>query len=198
LRAQARRVSLTFVTGPVRSGKSRFAERLALDAGGEVLYVATARADANDPEWVARIAHHAARRPRDWRVIETARAHPLELAELFATAGTAQTLLVDSLGTWLADRMSTRFEHGGEREANDEDALDAEIGRVVTAALATTARAIVVGEEVGWGLVPPYRSGRVFRDVLGRAQQRLATRGEDAFLVVSGRAIDLSLGRIIE
>jgi len=94
--------------------------------------------------------------------------------------------------------MSTRFEHGGEREANDEDALDAEIGGVVTAALATTACAIVVGEEVGWGLVPPYRSGRVFRDVLGRAQQRLATRGEDAFLVVSGRAIDLSLGRIIE
>jgi adenosylcobinamide kinase/adenosylcobinamide-phosphate guanylyltransferase len=198
LRAQARRVSLTFITGPVRSGKSRLAERLAIDAGGEVLYVATARADANDPEWVARIAHHAARRPRDWRVIETAGAHSLELAELFATAATARTLLVDSLGTWLADRMSTRFEHGGESEATDEDALEAEIGEVVTAALATSARAIVVGEEVGWGLVPPYRSGRVFRDVLGRAQQRLATRAEAAFLVVSGRAIDLSLGRIIE
>ncbi len=198
MRAQARRVSLIFVTGPVRSGKSRFAERLAIDAGGDVLYVATARADPNDAEWSARIAHHAARRPRDWRIIETAASPSIELAELFGTATTTQTLVVDSLGTWLADRMSTRFERGSEREATDEDALDAEIDAVVAAALATRARAIVVGEEVGWGLVPPYRSGRVFRDVLGRAQQRLATRADAAYLVVAGRALDLSVGRIVE
>ncbi len=198
MRAQARRVSLIFVTGPVRSGKSRFAERLAIEAGGEVLYVATARADANDLEWAARIAHHATRRPRDWRVVETASPHDVDLAGLFAMATERQTLLVDSLGTWLADRMSTRFERGGEVEATDEDALEAEIGEVVTAALATKARAIIVGEEVGWGLVPPYRSGRIFRDVLGRAHQRLATRAAAAFLVVAGRAIDLSIGIVVE
>ena len=198
LRAQARGVSLIFVTGPVRSGKSRFAERLASDAGGDVIYVATARADAHDPEWAARIAQHVARRPRNWRVIETAASPAVDVAELFAAATATQTFLVDSLGTWLADRMSTRFENGGESEATDEIALDAEIGDVVEAALATTARAIVVGEEVGWGLVPPYRSGRVFRDVLGRAQQRLATHAESAYLVVAGRALDLSIGRIVE
>ena len=191
-------MSLIFVTGPVRSGKSRFAERLAIEAGGEVLYVATARADANDLEWAARIAHHATRRPRDWRVVETASPHDVDLAGLFAMATERQTLLVDSLGTWLADRMSTRFERGGEVEATDEDALEAEIGEVVTAALATKARAIIVGEEVGWGLVPPYRSGRIFRDVLGRAHQRLATRAAAAFLVVAGRAIDLSIGIVVE
>ena len=191
-------MSLIFVTGPVRSGKSRFAERLAIEAGGEVLYVATARADTNDSEWAARIAHHATRRPRDWRVVETASPHDVDLAGLFAVATERQTLLVDSLGTWLADRMSTRFERGGEVEATDEDALEAEIGEVVTAALATKARAIVVGEEVGWGLVPPYRSGRIFRDVLGRAHQRLASRAAAAFLVVAGRAIDLSIGIVVE
>ena len=55
------------------------------------------------------------------------------------------------------------------------------------------AHAIVVGEETGWGVVPEYASGRVFRDVLGRVQQTLAARADRAYLVVSGFAIDLAV-----
>lgn len=180
-----------FITGPVRSGKSRFAERLARERGGEVLYVATARVDRTDPEWEARLAHHASRRPSAWRVIETAAPGAQELAALASEAAEAQTLLVDSLGTWLADRMSRRLDAGGEEAALDAAGLEAEITDVVDALAETRAHAIVVGEEAGWGLVPPFPSGRVFRDVLGRAQQRLAARSERAYLVVAGFAVEL-------
>ncbi len=183
---------LTFVTGPVRSGKSRFAEDLARRFGGDaVTYVATAARDGDDPEWVARIAHHAARRPATWRVVETARAGAASLAEIAGEAGAGATLLVDSLGTWLAHAMTRRLAAAGDGAALDVDALDAEIAAVTTALLASAATTIVVGEEVGWGIVPEFASGRAFRDVLGRAQQRLAREAAYAYLVVAGYAIDL-------
>jgi adenosylcobinamide kinase/adenosylcobinamide-phosphate guanylyltransferase len=184
-------VPSVFITGPVRSGKSRFAERLARERGGEVLYVATARVDRSDPEWAARLAHHASRRPAEWRLIETAAPGAPALAALARRATEAQTLLVDSLGTWLADRMSVRLERAGEAAALDTEALQAEIDEVVDALAGGPAHALVVGEEVGWGLVPPYASGRVFRDVLGRAQQRLAAHSVAAYLVVAGFALDI-------
>jgi adenosylcobinamide kinase/adenosylcobinamide-phosphate guanylyltransferase len=189
---------LTFVTGPVRSGKSRFAERLATESGGDVLYVATARTDPTDAEWVARIAHHVARRPASWRTIETGLLGAPNLAEIAGGGRANAVLLVDSLGTWLAAEMSARFEVGGEPAALDIDALEAECTKTADALAASAAHAIVVGDEAGWGLVPPYASGRVFRDVLGRMQQRLAARAERAYLVVAGYAIDLrAAGRLV-
>jgi adenosylcobinamide kinase/adenosylcobinamide-phosphate guanylyltransferase len=198
LRAQAARVPTTFITGPVRSGKSRFAERLARAAGGDVLYVATARVDRADPEWSARLAHHAARRPAAWGVVETAEPGAPALDALVRDARPGATLLVDSLGTWLADRMSARLDAAGEGAALDADALEADLAVVVEALVATRAHAIVVGEEVGWGIVPAYPAGRVFRDVLGRAQQRLAAAAGAAYLVVAGFALDLHAGRPVD
>ena len=181
---KAARVPSVFITGPVRSGKSRFAERLASERGGEVVYVATARRDPDDGEWTERIARHAAQRPKEWALVETAGgAGPVDaLAMLAAQASPAQTLIVDSLGTWLADLML--------REP-DPGALDARAQAVVRALVATRAHAIVVGEEIGWGIVPVTPVGRLFRDVLGRAQQRLAAGSVAAYLVVAGFAIDL-------
>jgi adenosylcobinamide kinase/adenosylcobinamide-phosphate guanylyltransferase len=189
---------LTFVTGPVRSGKSRFAERLALESGGEVSYVATARNDPSDAEWVARIAHHVARRPASWHTIETGLLGAPTLGALARDGRAGAVLLVDSLGTWLAAEMSARFEVGGEPAALDIDALEAECTKTADALAASAAHAIVVGDEAGWGLVPPYPSGRIFRDVLGRMQQRLAAGADRAYLVVAGYAIDLrAAGRLV-
>ena len=182
---------VTFVTGPVRSGKSRFAERLARESERDVVYVATARPYPEDPEWVARIAHHAARRPAVWRVVETAAPGAPSLAAVAAAAQASTTLLVDSLGTWLADAMSRRLDAAGEDAALDAIALETALDGAVRALLASAAHAIVVGDEAGWGLVPAYASGRVFRDVLGRGQQTLAAEAARAYLVVAGFAIDL-------
>jgi adenosylcobinamide kinase/adenosylcobinamide-phosphate guanylyltransferase len=166
----------------VRSGKSRFAERLALERGGDVTYVATARADPDDAEWSARLAHHAARRPAHWALVETARPGAPSLEAIARDAGPERTLVVDSFGTWLASWM---------QPGSAADRLEAMADAAVDALVATRAHAIVVGEEAGWGLVPPYPAGRIFRDVLGRAQQRLAAGSRGAYLVVAGFAIDL-------
>jgi adenosylcobinamide kinase/adenosylcobinamide-phosphate guanylyltransferase len=183
-------VPLVLITGPVRSGKSRFAERLARERGGEVVFVATARPDPGDAEWTERIARHAGRRPAEWKLVETARDGAPALDELARRAMPAQTLIVDSLGTWIAARMGPGF---------DSVAIEAQTSVVTSALLATRAYAIVVGEEVGWGIVPDYPAGRVFRDVLGRAQQRLATGSVAAYLVVAGFALDLKqAGRPID
>lgn len=187
---------LTFVTGPVRSGKSRFAELLATELGDAVTYVATAARDGGDPEWAARLAHHIARRPPQWNVVETALPGSVALEVLLRDARASTTLLIDSFGTWLAQRMSERFARGGEAAATDAAELEAEAFAIVDAAQVTCAHVIVVGEEVGWGLVPAYASGRVFRDVLGRAQQRLATSAQRKYLVVAGHALDLALARV--
>ncbi len=189
---------LDFITGPVRSGKSRFAERCALAARGDVIYVATAAIETDDLPWQRRIERHVARRPPSWKLVETARAGAPPLATLLREATAPQTLLVDSLGTWLAHRISVRFDADGEAAACDEDALQAEIDDVVAAARRCVGHAIVVGEEVGWGLVPAYPSGRVFRDVLGRAHQELARAATRAYLVVAGYAIDLKAAREID
>jgi len=184
-------VPTTLVTGPVRSGKSRFAESLARASGAAVTYIATARVDASDAEWSARLAQHAASRPAGWRVVETARPGAPRLADLAHAGRAHETLLVESLGTWLADRMASHA-GAGDPAAVDAAAVEAEMTQAVDALLATPAHAIVVGEEVGWGVVPPYASGRLFRDVLGRAHQRFAARASAAYLVVAGFAIDLN------
>ncbi|MBD5654258.1 MAG: bifunctional adenosylcobinamide kinase/adenosylcobinamide-phosphate guanylyltransferase [Candidatus Eremiobacteraeota bacterium] len=99
-------------------------------------------------------------------------------------------MLVDSLGTWLAARISRHLDAAPDAPL-DPAALEAEIDEVASALLESAAHAIVVGEEVGWGLVPPFPSGRIFRDVLGRAQQRLARGATHSYLVVAGFALDL-------
>jgi len=179
---QAARVPSIFITGPVRSGKSRFAERLARERGGDVPYVATARVDPGDLEWCERIAHHAARRPPQWNLIETAREDAPSLATIAREADAAQTLIVDSFGTWIAAQMMPGVQQNV-LEANAREAADALV--------VARAHVIVVGEEAGWGVVPAYPAGRLFRDVLGRTQQRLAAGSLATYLVVAGFALDL-------
>ncbi len=186
-------MSFVLVTGPVRSGKSRFAERLAAEAGRRVTYVATAAERADDPEWCARIEHHRRRRPTAWNVIETAVGARSELREVIRRADRKDVLLVESLGTWLADRMSAGHPDLVDRPVDLERALDEECAELAASFGLSKARAtIVVGEETGWGIVPDYASARVFRDVLGRLQRTLAARASRAYLVVNGFAIDVS------
>jgi len=190
--ANGAKVPLVFITGPVRSGKSRLAERIAGESGSPVVYLATARRDPADAEWEARLARHAALRPAGWRVVETAEPGAPDILALVRDCPPGTALVLESLGTWLASRMSARFyDLGDEEAAQDALALEKEGGALVEALLATRAGAIVVGEEVGWSVVPEYVAGRIFRDVMGRLQQRLAAGAERAYLVVDGMALDL-------
>ena len=170
------------VTGPARSGKSEWAERLAAASGRRVIYVATAREDPLDADWTARIAAHRRRRPADWET----RCAPTDLTDTLAEADDAdRCLLVDSLGTWVANCLEIDAPRWQAR-------VDDLIGRLD----AMSADCILVAEETGWGVIPSYPIGRQFRDRLGGLIRRLGPCCEAVYLVTGGHALDLRrLGR---
>lgn len=169
------------VTGGVRSGKSTHAESL-LSGEAAVTYVAAGPA-YDDADWLARIARHRERRPASWRTVETA-----DVAEVLAT--TSGPVLVDCVGTWLTaliDEAQLWEAPVAEVESHVADRLT----RLVAALQATPAPVVLVTNEVGLGVVPEHRSGRLFRDLLGTANQRLAAGCDEVHLVVAGRVLRL-------
>lgn len=174
---------LVLVLGGVRSGKSRFAQELALRVGGDdVLFVATA--EAGDDEMKGRIDHHRRSRPAAWRTLE----QPLGTGEaIMAVEAPPAVLLVDCLTLLVSNAL---LQSGGDAAAA-EARTTAEIHSLVAAARHHAGLMIVVSGEVGQGLVPENPLGRLFRDLLGRANQILAEEAEATFLMVAGRAVDV-------
>jgi adenosylcobinamide kinase/adenosylcobinamide-phosphate guanylyltransferase len=167
-------MSRVLVLGGSRSGKSAHAERLLSDRS-DVTYLATSLPPTDDAEWAARVAVHRARRPASWTTLETTA--PADLLQEGA-------VLVDSVTTWVAalmDETGAWADGPGaaERLASRCDAL-------LDAWTATPAHVVAVTDEVGLGVVPETRSGRLFRDVLGSVNQRLAGSADDVWFVVAG------------
>jgi adenosylcobinamide kinase/adenosylcobinamide-phosphate guanylyltransferase len=168
---------IILVVGPTKSGKSEWAEQLADQLQQAVVYVATSLNRGNDAEWQARIAVHRQRRPQAWRLIE----EPQALATSLHEAQADECWLVDSLGTWLTNHL---------------ERSDTEWQTTSEALLATIAvfpgTLILVAEETGWGVVPAYPSGRLFRDRLGTLARQIGAIADTTYLVVAGFAVELS------
>lgn len=170
------------VTGGVRSGKSRHAESLLSDTPF-VTYVAPGPSvdEDSDPDWVARIAAHRARRPATWTTAESR-----DLASALRLDG---PVIVDCLGTWLTAALDERelWEVSPDVvTATVDDLLDH-----VVDLLAGRDDVVLVTNEVGLGVVPAHRSGRRFRDLLGLVNQRVATACDEVHLVIAGRVLRL-------
>jgi adenosylcobinamide kinase/adenosylcobinamide-phosphate guanylyltransferase len=178
-------VQRILVTGPARSGKSEWAEQLAMQSRKSVLYVATSRLDPTDAEWQNRIGRHRQRRPAQWQTVEV----PVHLADAIASATNQSCLLVDSLGTWLANLLEQ-----SEAEWHQTQ------GQLLTALQQTEADVIMVAEETGWGIVPAYPLGRIFRDRLGALVRQIgAIAPTTVYLVTAGYALNLThLGQSID
>jgi adenosylcobinamide kinase/adenosylcobinamide-phosphate guanylyltransferase len=183
---------LTFVTGPARAGKSRFAERLAAATGFAVTYVSTAPAREGETSLRERVEPTAARRPAAWRAVDLARPGAPALDALLTLAGERETIVIDTLDAWVAERARAR----GASSAAD---VEGDVEKVMNAIAASRAHVVVVGEEVGWGAYPEDPVARIVRDAGGRMHARLAPIAERAYLIVSGFALDLrTQGRAID
>lgn len=160
---------VVLVLGGARSGKSRVAERLVASFGEPVTYLATASVPADDPEMLARVAEHRARRPATWTTLEVG-------TDLAGALGTVSgPAVVDSLGTWVA-RLP---------------AFAADAGALCEALRRRSGPTVVVSEEVGLGVHPSTEEGRRFRDALGALNEVVAAAADDVLFVVAGRALPL-------
>ena len=147
-------MAVIFITGPVSSGKSAFAVRLALESGRGVTYIATAAGEPEDVEWRARLTRHVRDRPASWRTVETAAmTHEAQLA-LFREAPATACLVVDALGTWLDARIASRIDLLEIDYNVFASQLDDEAADFVDAMLASRSSVIAVSEQFGWDVVP--------------------------------------------
>lgn len=169
-------MGIILVTGPARSGKSEWAETLAIQSGKSVIYLATAQVNSGDPEWEFRIAQHRDRRPSNWITLEV----PQNLAETIKTTPLDSCLLIDSLGSWVANLLTD--------DVNWEETVQ---NFLLSLELADR-DVILVAEETGWGVVPAYETGRTFRDRLGNLVRRLGAIANDVYLVTGGYVLNLS------
>ena len=160
---------ITLILGGAASGKSALAERVAARLAPPVTYVATWEPDPGDADMRARVEAHRGRRPASWSTREcTSDLVPV----VRALAG---TVLIDSLGTWVAGYGSAPVDAAGLCLALRERAGDS----------------VVVSEEVGLGVHPSSDVGRRFRDVLGEVNQAVAAVADQVWLVVAGRVLEL-------
>ncbi|MDA0424601.1 bifunctional adenosylcobinamide kinase/adenosylcobinamide-phosphate guanylyltransferase [Stutzerimonas frequens] len=167
---------LELILGGARSGKSRFAERLAADSGLAVTYIATSQ--PLDGEMTERIAHHRERRPAHWALVE----EPLQLARVLREqAAVNRCLLVDCLTLWLTNLLML---DDAMRLAEERDALleclDGLPGRI-----------LLVSNETGLGVVPLGELTRRYVDEAGWLHQAVAERAQRVTFMVAGLPMTL-------
>ena len=164
------------VSGPSRGGKSRWAEHL-LNSQETVTYIATSAHRSNDPSWDERLRLHRERRPTHWQLREPGS----KLTECIQREEATQALLIDALGGFTAMHLHCK-DHQWEQEAE----------QLLQSLLTRTRPTVIVVEETGWGVVPPTVIGGLFRDRQGWLAQQLEQNAADSWLVVQGRAMNLS------
>ncbi len=182
--------TLTLILGGVRSGKSRFGQELAHRLGNDdVLFVATA--ESRDEEMARRIDKHRQSRPETWRTLE----QPLGTGKTINfVESLSKVVLVDCL-TLLVSNVLLENESDLDAPAGIaaiENRMHAEIDDLIAIAKNREIHLIVVSGEVGMGLVPENALGRLFRDLLGWSNQRLAACATSTYLMVAGIPINVS------
>ena len=176
-------MALTLITGGARSGKSHFAQELAVKSGQQVLFVATAT--AGDEEMRQRIEEHRRTRPASWQTLEVVTQIG---SQIKGNIGGAGAVIIDCI-TLLVNNIFSEYSGAG------VDLIDAslveknvisEINELLDCIRNTDADFIIVTNEVGMGLVPANQMGRSYRDLLGKVNQMLAQQADEVYLLVAG------------
>jgi adenosylcobinamide kinase/adenosylcobinamide-phosphate guanylyltransferase len=171
--------NLNLVIGGARSGKSTFAEQMAHKAGENILYLATA--EVNDDEMARRVAIHKASRPAAWETLE---ASGNLTSALMSRPKPYDAILLDCVTLLLGGAFHSQPESAGEPEFTRQ--AEWILDDLIQAIDSRPEPWIIVSNEVGMGIVPGTLMGRVFRDVQGRANQKLAAKADEVYLMVAG------------
>ncbi|PSH03285.1 MAG: bifunctional adenosylcobinamide kinase/adenosylcobinamide-phosphate guanylyltransferase [Acidobacteria bacterium] len=163
---------ITLVLGGVRSGKSHYAQNLVTN-GGRVAFIATA--EALDEEMRQRIARHREERPAGWTTLEA----PLALEDaILECSGKFDIIVVDCLTLWTSNLMGA--------EDSQDERIFARADRLCESLRQVTSSVVLVSNEVGCGIVPDNDAARLYRDLLGGVNQRVAAIADKVLLLVAG------------
>lgn len=161
--------------GGARSGKSHYAQQLAGELGSKVLFVATS--EALDEEMQARIAEHRKDRPKSWRTLEITTGIGKGIEKQI---GDAEVVVIDCITLLISNLL-----HGQPDYPEAEKRVIAEINELIDAMDRLDPSFVIVSNEVGMGLVPDNKLGRIYRDLLGKANQLLAGHATEVYLMVA-------------
>jgi len=181
------------ITGGARSGKSRFAYELAAKVGKPVLFVATA--EAGDEEMKCRIEEHKRERPKDWSTIEVTTHIGSQIKR---EIGRAQVVIVDCI-TLLINNIFNKYSHQTDEQIDAsilEKEVESEIDGLMECIDHSSASFIIVTNEIGLGLVPANKISRLYRDLLGRANQMLAERANGVYFMVAGLPVRVKSAKL--
>jgi adenosylcobinamide kinase/adenosylcobinamide-phosphate guanylyltransferase len=171
---------ITLVTGGARSGKSSFAENI-YNGKNDVVYIATSK--ITDKEMEDRVHLHRKFRPSQWRTFEAN-------YRLYEALGEEKNYLLDCI-TVLTSNIMFDITKDEERisielQMKVEDTIYEELKNLIQAVREKGYNLVLVTNEVGDSLVPENHIGRVFRDVQGRINQRIARLSDEVYLVCCG------------
>jgi adenosylcobinamide kinase/adenosylcobinamide-phosphate guanylyltransferase len=166
---------ITLILGGARSGKSHYAQQLAMQLGSKVLFVATG--EALDEEMQARIVEHKESRPKSWQTLEIPNGIGREIEK---GIGDAKVVIIDCLTLLISNLLRDEPDY-----PEAEKRVTSEINELISAMDKLDASFVIVSNEVGMGLVPETRLGRIYRDLLGKANQLLASHATEVYLMVA-------------
>ena len=169
---------LIFITGGARSGKSRFAQKLVENMEGKKVFIATAQ--PLDEEMRKRIEKHKKERPLKWDTFEEPQ---LLCSAIKKCNGKYDVILIDCLTMWISNLL-TQY-HSNEKEVLEE------VNTLANSFENITSTVLIVSNEVGFGIVPADSLSRLFRDIAGFANQKIASQADEAYLVTAGLPLNL-------
>lgn len=179
------RGKLILIFGGSRSGKSEFAEKVAVALGGSVTYIATA--GVRDGEMEERVRLHRERRPKSWKTVEEEK----NILEALRKGREGDVFLLDCATLWLTNLLLDESIPEPGAKPGQKEAYIMEHAARLSDMVETGAHLIIVSNEVGLGLIPDNSLGRVFRDVAGKVNQLLASKANEVYFTIAGIPLEI-------
>ncbi len=180
---------LVYITGGARSGKSTFGEEYVKNFNNEKIYIATAK--VWDEEMKDRVEQHKEQRGNNWETIEAYKDFDILLNNI----NSKSSILLDCITNMISNIIFEEeidWDNVSKTQVDQiEKKVNIEIDKLITFGKNHKGLLVMVSNELGMGLVPPYPLGRHFRDIAGRINQKLAKVSDEAYLIVSGLELRL-------